>query len=360
MTQEKNIKGNKGEWSEVYVLLRLLADRKLYTADENMEKNEEVYFPILKIYREDKNNQSCKYILKNNVQIYVNDIFVKQVAFERFQEEANFLYCEMLNSKTTTFSIELIEKFMSEIGCDRLAAPANDKTDIKMKIHDIQTGYEPICGFSIKSEIGRPPTLINPGDATNFVFEIFGLSNDDVDAINSIKTKEKIIDRMKLIREKASDIKFLKVKSDIFKRNMMLVDTQFSEFMAYALLCHYFDDLKTSSNVIEHLAKKNPMNFPDYNFYKYKFKKFLCAAALGMTPGKKWDGIDEANGGYIIVKRNGDVLAYHIYNRAFFEEYLFLNTKFERASTSRYNYASLYMEEGKVFLNLNLQIRFLK
>ena len=36
--------------------------------------------------------------------------------------------------------------------------------------------------------------------------------------------------------------------------------------------------------------------------YTYKFKKFLCSCALGMKPAKPWDGLDEANGGYIIVK----------------------------------------------------------
>ena len=45
--------GNKGEWSEIYVLLRLLGDGKIYSADENIKKNEDVYIPILKIFREE-------------------------------------------------------------------------------------------------------------------------------------------------------------------------------------------------------------------------------------------------------------------------------------------------------------------
>ena len=57
---------------------------------------------------------------------------------------------------------------------------------------------------------------------------------------------------------------------------------------------------------------------------------------------KPWDGLDEANGGYIIVKADGEILAYHIYNRNFFEQYLLDNTILERASTSRHDYMSLY------------------
>jgi len=32
------ITGNKGEWSEAYVFLKLLGDGKLYAADQNLKK----------------------------------------------------------------------------------------------------------------------------------------------------------------------------------------------------------------------------------------------------------------------------------------------------------------------------------
>ena len=84
----------------------------------------------------------------------------------------------------------------------------------------------------------------------------------------------------------------------------------------------------------------------------------LCAIALGMKPATEWDGTDEASGGYIIVKTDGDVLAYHIYNRDAFRGYLLRNTKLERGSTSRHDFCTLYEENGKVKIKLNLQIRF--
>lgn len=93
-------------------------------------------------------------------------------------------------------------------------------------------------------------------------------------------------------------------------------------------------------------------------FYSYKFKKFICAAALGLMPARPWSGVEEANGGYIIVTTDGDLLAYHIYNRDYFETYLLNNTIFERASTRRHNYCSVYKENGHMYFKLNLQIRF--
>ena len=42
--------------------------------------------------------------------------------------------------------------------------------------------------------------------------------------------------------------------------------------------------------------------------YAYKIKQFLLAFALGMTVSSPWDGCFNANGGYIVVKKDGDVI----------------------------------------------------
>jgi len=94
--------------------------------------------------------------------------------------------------------------------------------------------------------------------------------------------------------------------------------------------------------------------------YEYKIKNFLDAIALGMVPSKSWDGFSKAHGGYIVVKENGDVVCYHLYNRDEFRSYLFENTKFDAPSTTRYGYGELYEENDKLFFKLNLQIRFVK
>jgi len=77
-----------------------------------------------------------------------------------------------------------------------------------------------------------------------------------------------------------------------------------------------------------------------------------------MTPSGIWIGKYDATGGIIIVKEDGDLVCYHIYNRNEFQDYLLNNTRFEQASTSRYKFGSLYKENGKIYLKLNLQIRF--
>ena len=80
INQINEIKGNKGEWSELYVLLRLLADGKIHGADESLNKLEEVFFPILKIIRNKGTEQKTEYVPGEQVEIYVNDQLVHSVS----------------------------------------------------------------------------------------------------------------------------------------------------------------------------------------------------------------------------------------------------------------------------------------
>ena len=356
------ITGNKGEWSEAYVLLRLLAQGKMYAADDNLEQINDMYFPILKILREEIENRKYEYAVNaqdRKIDIYYNGQLVQSHSQEQFCTEADYLYDKIVEGGNRAFAIEKTEEFLKDIGCERLAAPSSDKTDISMQIYDINTGYSPVCGFSIKSEIGNPPTLINATGATNFIYEVEGLSDEQIDSINAIDTRTKIKDRMERIFNEASSVKFVKVSSDVFSNNLMLIDSRLHEIVAASLVCHYKDGYTTCRDVVNALEQANSLSFPVSGFYTYKFKELLCCAALGMTPATAWDGHDEANGGYIVVTSKGNVLAYHIYNRDFFKEYLMNNTKYERASTSRHGYASLYKENGKTYIKLNLQIRFI-
>tara|TARA_R110000868_G_C10909038_1_gene764824 strand:+ start:626 stop:865 length:240 start_codon:yes stop_codon:yes gene_type:complete len=79
-----------------------------------------------------------------------------------------------------------------------------------------------------------------------------------------------------------------------------------------------------------------------------------------MMPSKVWTGQYDSTGRYLIVKENGDVLCYHIYNKNEFEDYLFNNTKLDTASSSRHDFGMIYKENGKLYFKLNLQIRFIK
>lgn len=117
-------------------------------------------------------------------------------------------------------------------------------------------------------------------------------------------------------------------------------------------------------DAVENVASRNPFHFTGsdvISFYEHKMKVLLLDAALGMTPANEWKGRYDANGGYLVVRKDGEIVCYHFYNRNDVEDYLYHNTRFERASRSRYNFGSLYRgNDGLVYMKLNLQIRFKK
>ena len=125
----------------------------------------------------------------------------------------------------------------------------------------------------------------------------------------------------------------------------------------------YTTNLTGIKDITEVIESKNPLNFNianSHKFYEYKVKKFLTEVALGMMPAKVWNGLYDATGGYLVVKEDGEILSYHIYNKNKFENYLYHNTKLETASSTRHGFGIIEEEDGEYFIKLNLQIRFKK
>ncbi len=205
-----SIRGNKGEWSEIYAFFKVIGDKSLYLGDENLEKIKDIVYPIIKILRTESNG-NFEYLINGDIVIISEDDqeLIRTSVLE-FEKRAKSLLKKIQENEETTFDVPEIVEFMEQNYCYSLKAKSSKKTDIIIVIYDQRT--------------------------------------------------------------------------------------------------------------------------------------------------KKYD----ATGGYLIIKEDGDVLCYHIYDRNTFENYLINNTKLDTASSSRHNFGKLYKEKGELFMNLNLQIRFIK
>lgn len=215
----------------------------------------------------------------------------------------------------------------------------------------------------IKAKLGSPSTLLNAGETTNFVYEIcdISLTDEDLTRINGIESRQKLKDRISEIYHMGGSLKFVKTQRPIFQNNLTLIDSMLPCLLAELLILSQETGVSQLKDLVTRLESKNPLGFDstnDHKYYEYKIKRFLVDVALGLMPGKVWDGIYEATGGYLVVKEDGDILCYHIYNRNDFEDYLLNNTKLDTASTSKHKFGVIYEENGKYFIKLNLQIRF--
>lgn len=359
------ITGNKGEWSEIYALFRLLGEGKVHAGDADLNKLD-LYYPILNIIREESKRYEYKPQIEQNIVVIDEDgNEYARISMDKFmQESANLLETIKNTGGKRAFEIPETESFMSEIGCTKLKAPSNDKADIHIVIHDLRTNMTPQLGFSIKSQLGSASTLLNAGTTTNILYKVVGakITDSDIEEINNI---EDHLPRMESLINKGCKMVYSDIEHQTFKNNLLFLDTCMPEFIAACLVCDSMPNaLSSIKEAVEHVASQNPFGFKGNNvvaFYEHKMKVLLLDAALGMTPAKEWTGRYDANGGYLVVKRDGDIVCYHFYNRNDVEDYLYNNTRFERASRSRYNFGNLFRgEDGEVYIRLNLQIRFKK
>ena len=358
------LSGNKGEWSEVYALLRLLGEAKVHAGDANMNKLD-LYYPIINIIRKESRKYEYKPDVEQNI-VLVNEDGVEYGRFsmDRFMQESAILLDEIKSAKESAFEIPATEAFMHSIGCTKLKATGRKKADIHIVIHDLRTNMDSLLGFSIKSQLGKAATLLNAGDATNILYRVCGiqLADAQIEKINEIKGH---MPRMAAIYNAGGRLQYEDVEHEVFKNNLLFLDTCMPRFIADCLLLNNMpDSVSEIKGVVERIAARNPFVFTGKNvesFYEHKMKVLLLDAALGMTPAAEWDGRYDANGGYIVVRTDGEIVCYHFYDRNDVEDYLYCNTRFERASRERYKYGSLFRgDDGNVYIRLNLQIRFKK
>jgi len=356
--------GNRGEWSEAYVFLKLLAEGILYAADRDLNKISTIVYPIVKILRSDA-EQDLEY--KPNGLVKVVDARTSDTLAEFSIADvgswAKTLLSAIRDADGRSFEVPDIAHNLSSMRFNTLKASSSDKRDITIVVHDFRTGYDPTLGFSIKSMLGSPSTLLNPGKTTNFVFEIIGreITQSDLDVINAIDSPSKLKDRIKKIFDMGLGLTYRDIESEIFELNLRVIDSKMPEIVAEMLVLFHKEGKSQVSDLIERLSVENPLDFVlehSHRFYEYKVKSLLTDIALGMTPSKVWGGSYDATGGYIIVKKDGEVVCYHVYNKNEFQEYLVGSTRLDTASTLRYGYGAAYMKGLRAFIKLNLQIRF--
>ena len=360
-----SISANKGEWSELYVLFKLLAEQKIYSGDGNLNKLK-AYYPILRIIRDELERRLEYSLDKDLVVVSENSEEIVKISVSEFLEMSDRLFARIQRGASGggAFEIPELDDFLKKIHCERVKAKSADKADIHLVIHDYHTGLEPNLGFSIKSDAGSAPTLLNASTPTTFTFVIECKNMDDcaVDAINKIEGRRKLQDRVNAIVVKGGKLKFAGMPNSIFENNLRMIDSYLPEIIGNMLVDSYVERNMNIKDAVERLSKKNPLNFNmsgGHDHYGYKIKSLMVCTALGMLPSKPWTGRYEATGGYIVVKSSGDIICFHIYDRNMLEDYLYNNTKFETPKSGRYNMGTIYKKDGRLYFNLVLQIRFI-
>lgn len=363
--------GNKGEWSEAYTFVKLLGEGKVYASDENLNKLQERNYTIFKIFQDDIRKF---YEVDSNRQIINvvdrNGEIVSQIDSSKFIAIAEESLNIIKNSRGSSFEVPVLYGFLNELGIRNFKGSSTKKEDLKMEILDLDLNMPKILKFTIKSYLGNNPTLFNASTATNFLFKIENITDDEVDYLNSInKDSHKQWRKIRFgkifegLLNKKYKVSFVEEKDKPLYQNLRLIDSSLPEILAFMLFYFYsHDGVASVSDLTKYLIRYNPLELDDSEkaiFYMKKVSEFLEAVTFGMMPGEKWDGTHEITGGLLTVRKDGDIVCHHIYyDNAALKNFLFKHSKFESPSGSRHKYGDIFKENGEVFFKLNLQVRF--
>ena len=376
----ESIKGkklNKGEWAEFYVMMKLLGEGRLYTANKLLQKNYQSYLDVLKIIRQECETQVLEYIIDeaNGVVIVKpqnSDTILAMMPVSDFNDYAKMLFDGIKDVKGSSVPApDPVCDFAKVIYVSKPKAPAvkalkkqfGGKNDIFIEVRDGQTAIVSIMGFSIKSKFGQNPTLFNAGSSSQYLYKLTGCDDTMMDEFNAItenggrgwsKCKAYLSDH-------GISMEFARTQNPIYNDNLFLVRESMAKIMAWCVKDRLIDSPGHFEVVetVERMIAANPLGVPGARvYYEKAIKDFLMAGFTGMTAGKEWDGKEQVNGGYIVVMDDGDVICYHSSDRESFRDYLYRNTHFEYVSADKYVWSRIIKIDGEYYLPLNLSVRF--
>ncbi|MGP1494520.1 MAG: HpaII family restriction endonuclease [Streptobacillus sp.] len=355
--KEKKMGFNKGEWSELYAIFYLLANRKLNLVDCKLNLIDNNIFFVESIISKKKNGV-IKFDIQND--IVIPEIFGEKIEPIKIEEIIKFKEQVFYNIITGSdgsgsFEIDYVNQWLEQHNIlTKFKAKAGVKEDIFLLNLDFNRNQKIELGYSIKSQLGSPATILNASDHTNIRYKIIGLNDEQINEINSINTRNKLKDRILKIYEYGGKIYFDKVVSECFDRNLRMIDTALPEALSEVLLNSY-----TSGNKeLKELFKTSNIYTSESLAYK-KLEDFLMSVSFGMFPSKEWNGKYSVKGGIIVVSKDSEVYVIDmVYYENEVKEFLINETKLDSPSSSRYDMLHLRKENGKVYFTLNLQVRY--
>ena len=380
------LSGNKGEWAEVYVFLRLLEDGKIYAADRNLNPIQSAFLNILKIIREEVRGNRYEYAPPHGgeplVHIFLNGADIGTKGVGQIRGARDWLWKRISSARRgSSITDQGLEQFLGSIHVHKLKSPASRTAeffggtqDVAMQVSDYRSGVISTIGFSCKSEFGGSATLFNAScDNTNFVYEVVG-DVDDAFAVrfNSLRDAQNHIatsQRMRLLKEHGFDLRFRGLAGGSGERNLILSGGYEMPGIVAEMLRYYYligenaQMFSPLEKALEHVVEINPARYgfaDTEGVYRRKVASMLYDMFSGMRFGRAWDGRSSVNGGFIAVKSDGSVVAYHSCLADEFKDYLLSHIRFESPDNGRHHSMSIYRQDGKYLIKLALQCRFFK
>ena len=343
------IKRNKGELSEIYALLKIIVQRMIHYGDEKGAAINE-YINILRIQT-------------TSNQLVLADVNVSVVGLDGFPQRTIPLVEIATSEELTqlanhirlgigTFSHHQLDRATQLLSLEKTKGTSYEKADIQIDFAEQGEAYQQ-QGMGIKSFLGGLPTLLNASQATNFIYEVNGISSSLMDSVNSIDSSSKIRDRVSTILKAGGCFEFVKCEKEVYESNLRKVDTQMPKMIA-ELLFLFFSGQKNNllSDIPKHLVSVDITR----DELACRLADFVKYSMLGIFPNKPWSGDISANGVFL-VKNDAEIVVYHTSKEKALKQFFYQHCVFDTPSSGRHQFGMLYTENNRLFFKLNLQLR---
>jgi len=347
---------NKGEWSELYTFLYLIDNPNLIIVDENLQQKDTTTFKVLEFLL--ANKTKYKLFDKDKVIKILSNGINKEYEISYINSQHKLLLQKIMAHKSAkgTFDINEIQPLINDLlDGNKLKGSSQVKGDLEAIVFDSIRNNNFNISYNIKSNLGAGATLLNASSHTNFIYEVTNINDSIMTQSNNINTRTKLIDKCKFLKDNGAIFNFIKTESTVFGNNLQLVDSNLDKILAKMLILSYEENIKDINVMLSSIIDDTTSEI----YYKKKIGDFANAVTFGMRASETWDGINEVNGGIIIVTKTGEVyLLDLIYFKSIVDKYLIDNIKLDSPSSSRYKMFEIYKENNKYYFKLNLQVRF--
>jgi hypothetical protein len=363
---------NLGEWSELYVLARLLANGRV------QEAHPEDFGALLLMHDIDSvrlqgqyQGKELRYVIEGgNVAVFGAGLHRADILRDELGRRAQALFVAMQAAKSKGLVSSLPEghHLRGLLLKDSVAASAHVRNDLEARL----AGQARYRGYSIKSQVHTPSSLLNASSATNFVYEVVRRQAQNSSSIPAFGNSHKT--NIRRLHQAGFRLKFLRVDNKTFGANLRTVHPELPRVIGRSL---YAACLQRSRSVNSVLTRAFPPSIGDLRlpngisislrsdasrdgFEIALFKDFLGEVQLGMVPATRWVRPEDDFGGRLLVSRDGDVLVESYGGMDALQSRLYDSLSFEQGVRSKHDYGYPYVESGRTYLKLNLQLRFKK
>jgi len=357
MLDLRSHKGNLGEWSELYTLCKLLIDGGGYSADSEQKRIDSNFHNVRQIVTAGASgeNETIYRIEPDKILILQAGTPDKAVLKPDLKSCLESFFLELTSGQNSrTFPLKSGDNLLLLLGKNSISAKSDETiNDLELVIEDPLTGgLQPRSGYSIKSQLGQDSTLLNSSGSTNIIYKIQCPNSASIPTTEGSSHRKNI----QSLYEQGFELVFSGYQREVFATNLSYVDSQLPENLAKVVLEHYL--INDTNDYDATVEKVFPSAHAKNDQIIFKFKQLLVAISMGLRPAKEWKGSLEKFRGLLVVTREGEILFYPQETKLNFQDFLYSNVRFDRPSTGRHKYGSIYKVGNEYFVKLNFQIRF--